>query len=59
MKPSKNFVMQAIHGNQLLWQSMFWNTWDSLAFDEKLTWIVFVGQTLAILTLLKFFILKK
>jgi len=57
-KPKK-IITQAIHGNTLLWRSMFWDTWDGLKLDEKLTWIVFVGQTLAVLTLIEFLILKK
>lgn len=59
IKPSKNILTQAYRGNLLLWRSMFWQTWNRLPLDEKLTWIVFVGQTVAVLTLLEFVILKK
>ena len=42
-----------------LWTRTFWETWDPLPFDQKLAWIVFVGQTVGVLTLLELFLLKK
>lgn len=45
--------------NTRLWRTTFWNTWNAVPFDEKLIWIAFVGQTIAILTLIELFLLKR
>ena len=42
-----------------MWSHDFDNAWGSLPTHEKLTWIVFVGNTVAILTLIEVFVLHK
>jgi hypothetical protein len=42
-----------------LWKSMFWDAWYPLPMHVKLSWIAFVGQTIAILTLIELLALKK
>ena len=45
--------------NAQLWNTLFWETWNLLPLDQKLTWLAFVGQTIAILTLIEIVLLKK
>jgi hypothetical protein len=49
----------AVTVNVQLWRKTFWETWEPLPFDVKLAWIAFVSQTIAILTLIELFVLKK
>ncbi len=53
------YVSGAMHNNVILWRSAFWQAWEPLRFDEKLTWIIFIGQTIGVITLLEFILLKK
>lgn len=59
LKRSKRGLLEIIRLNVALWRSAFWCTWDPLPLATKLTWIAFIGQTLAILTLIELFFLKK
>lgn len=52
--------MKKMIGIQLrLWRHLFWDTWYPLPLDIKLTWIAFISQTIAVLTLIEVFLLKK
>ena len=51
-------MTHALMENVHLWRVTFWEIWESLPFNEKLAWIAFVGQTIAVITLLEFFLLK-
>lgn len=42
-----------------MWTQDFDNAWGSLPTHEKLTWIVFIGNTVAILTLIEVLVLHK
>ncbi|HUD19912.1 MAG TPA: hypothetical protein VMR81_05710 [Patescibacteria group bacterium] len=53
------FLSGALYNNVVLWRSTFWHVWEPLRFDEKLTWIVFIGQTVAVITLLEFILFKR
>ena len=48
-----------IANNVLLWKTAFWRAWEPLPFDVKLTWIAFVSQTVAVITVIELFLLKK
>jgi hypothetical protein len=52
-------VKNAASVNVQLWTKTFWETWEPLPFDIKLAWIAFVSQTVAIITLIELFTLKK
>jgi hypothetical protein len=49
----------AVYVNVQLWTKTFWETWEPLPLDTKLAWIAFVFQTVAIITLIELFALKK
>jgi hypothetical protein len=49
----------AVYNNVRLWTKTFWETWEPLPLDMKLAWIAFVSQTVAIITLIELFALKK
>ena len=42
-----------------LWGKTFWQEWEVLRTDKKLIWLLFVNQTIAVLTLIEFLLLKK
>lgn len=46
-------MKKALSLNVDLWKRLFWLTWEPLSTGEKLTWIAFVGQTLAVITLIE------
>jgi len=48
-----------IANNIMLWKTTFWEAWDPLPFDVKLTWLAFVTQTIAVITAIELFFLKK
>lgn len=50
-------MLATLSTHSQLWKKLFWQTWEPLPFGEKLTWIAFVGQTIAIITLLEFLLL--
>ena len=49
---------KAVRFNIILWREEFWRAWESLPLDRKLIWLFFIGQTIAIITLIEFFLLK-
>jgi len=52
-------VKSAATINVRLWTKTFWDTWEPLPLDIKLAWIAFVSQTIAIITLIELFALKR
>lgn len=44
--------------NQLIWTKYFDQAWEATPLHEKLTWILFIANTLCILTLIQFLALK-
>jgi hypothetical protein len=50
---------RAIFDNIRLWRKTFWETWEPLSWDDKFAWIAFISQTIAILTLIELFLLKR
>lgn len=49
----------AIAFNGKLWNTLFWEAWYPIPLDKKLIWIAFVGQTIAILTIVELLLFKK
>jgi hypothetical protein len=52
-------VMKILSNNVELWKTQFWEVWEPLPWDAKLTWIAFVSQTIAVITVIELFLLKK
>lgn len=51
--PTGRTIAMGIRFNQLVWTTYFDAAWESTPLHEKLTWILFLINTLAILTLLQ------
>ena len=45
--------------NVKLWKTTFWEAWEPLPIDVKIAWIAFVTQTVAVITVIELFLLKK
>lgn len=50
--------VQAIVVNVRLWRVTFWEVWNPLPMDQKLAWILFVSNTVAVLSLFEVFLLR-
>ena len=47
-----------VRSHQTLWRRDFWEAWEPLEVDKKIMWLVFVGNTVALLTLFEYMCLK-
>jgi|WetSurMetagenome_2_1015567.scaffolds.fasta_scaffold645044_2 hypothetical protein len=52
-------VKTVIYTHRTLWGSSFGTAWESLPFDKKLAWILFLNNTIAIISLIEIFALKR
>jgi len=59
LRPLYQTTRLAILTHIELWGSAFGREWESLGLDKKLVWLLFINQTIAVLTLLEFFLLRK
>jgi len=59
VKPVYHATRFMVVANIELWGKTFWREWDVLRTDKKLIWLLFVNQTIAVLTLIEFLLLKK
>jgi len=48
-----------LRNNVDLWKTQFWEAWEPLPWDAKFAWIAFVSQTIAVITAIELFLLKK
>ena len=53
ISPTRRTLTLSIRLNQLIWTKYFDAAWAATPLHEKLTWILFLTNTLAILTLLQ------
>lgn len=53
------FVGTAIQGNKILWTKAVGMAWDRISLTEKLIWIFFLGNTIALITLIEMIALGK
>ncbi len=51
-------ITRAANLNYVLWKTAFWQAWEPLPLDQKATWIFFISNTLAVLTLIEMLMLK-
>lgn len=51
-------VALGIRLNQLIWTKYFDDAWEVIPLHEKLSWILFVSNTLAVLTLIQILAFK-
>lgn len=59
MRPAFYSARYSLLTNVELWGETFWTEWESLPVNRKLTWLLFLNHTLAIIALIEVFILKK
>jgi hypothetical protein len=48
-----------IVGHLVFWGVLFQDRWNDLPLDQKLIWIFFFNNTLAVVTIFEVFLLKK
>ncbi len=53
ISPTGRTIALGLRLNQLIWTKYFDAAWVATPLHEKLTWILFITNTLAILTLLQ------
>lgn len=53
IRPTGRNIMLGIRFNQLVWTKYFDIAWEATPLDEKLAWIWFFTNTIAILTLIQ------
>ncbi len=51
--------VEAVALNYRLWRHTFWEVWEPLPLDQKFAWLLFVNQTIGLLTLIELLVLKK
>lgn len=49
---------RVIEVNRLLWQKTFWDAWEPLPLLEKFTWIFFINNIVALITLIEVLFLR-
>lgn len=59
LRPVYRSARYGLLANIQLWGETFWIEWDALTVDKKLAWILFLNHTIAIITLIEVFLLKK
>lgn len=42
-----------------LWGETFWIEWEALPMDKKLAWLLFLNHTIALITLIEVFVLRR
>lgn len=58
ISPTTRSIALGIKLNQLIWTRYFDDAWNAIPLHEKLTWILFISNTLAILTLFQLLAFK-
>lgn len=58
LAPAQRTLTLGLRFNALVWTKYFDDAWDAIPLHEKLTWILFISNTLAILTLIQFLAFK-
>ncbi len=58
LSPTTRSIALGIKLNQLIWTRYFDDAWNTIPLHEKLTWILFISNTLAILTLFQLLAFK-
>ena len=57
--PTGKSIVLGLRLNQLIWTKYFDTAWEATPMHEKLTWILFVSNTLTILTLIQILAFKR
>ncbi len=52
--PTGRTIVLGVRFNQLVWTKYFDAAWEATPLHEKLTWIMFLSHTMAIITLISF-----
>lgn len=56
--PTRKTIVLGLRFNILIWTKYFDAAWAATPLHEKLTWILFISNTLAVLTLLQILAFK-
>lgn len=59
VKPVYRATRYMVVVNMELWGRTFWQQWEGLAFDKKLSWILFLNHTIAVVSLIEYLVLKR
>lgn len=59
LRPAYRTTRSSILANAELWGQSFWVEWEALPVDKKLAWFLFLNQTIAVLTLIELFALRR
>jgi len=59
MRPAYRSARYSLLANVELWGESFWIEWEALPVDKKLTWFLFLSHTIALITLIEVFILRR
>lgn len=59
LRPAYRSARVSLLANAELWGQSFWIEWEALPVDKKLAWLLFLNHTIAILTLIELFILRR
>lgn len=58
LSPTGKTIALGLKLNRLIWTEYFDAAWEAIPLHEKLTWILFISNTLTILTLFQLLALK-
>ena len=59
VRPTYRRTRYGLLANAQLWGETFWTEWEALPVDKKLAWFLFLNHTIALVTLIEVFLLKK
>ncbi len=57
--PTGRTIVLGVRLNQLIWTKYFDAAWEATPMHEKLTWILFISNTLTVLTLIQILAFKR
>lgn len=59
MRPAYRLTRYGMVSQIELWGETFWIQWEALPMDKKLAWFLFLNHTLALITLVEVFLLRR
>lgn len=59
LRPAYRTARYTLIANVELWGETFWIQWEALPIDKKLAWLLFLNHSLALITLIEVFVLRR
>lgn len=59
LRPAYRSARYTLIANVELWGETFWIQWEALPIDKKLAWLLFLNHSLALITLIEVFVLRR